>query len=316
MAFSPVRLVSAITSALIVAGVGAVASPPASALGCVLGPSLGGAARAVGISCPQMDGIDLASEWGRGGSPASNCHFGWESGNYPPDLLDFLSATSVTRKLDRDEDGTTTAWSLYRRGGKVVGGILIQTRPDHTFSVLIDVRGRSGYRLESVYFDCKTSSDGPIYHEEVPSDPELLPMPGIGTPVPSRPTAPVMATGAMTVLGTGNHLLRVDLTNTGTRVNHGSIGFDLGGYRVVGFPTLPAGGVCEAADGLVCSVESIAAGSTVSFVLLLQSEGTPSGDVVDVSVASLGLRKLSAGIGWAPVNKRSMVFDDFAVSRP
>jgi hypothetical protein len=311
------RAVALILALVAVTGASLVApAPPAEALGCVLGPSLGSAARAVGISCPQVDSVDETHHWGPAGSA---CNFGWESGNYPPGFMEFLTATQASRQNWADDEGYRFSWTLYRRAGKTVGGILIQTRPDKSFTMLIDVRGRYGYVLESVYFDCKTSHNGPMYTNSVSSDdaPSTSPLPVIGAPAPPPTAGPLAASGSMSTLGRSNYLLRVDVTNTDTESRPATVELDLAGYAVDGFPTLPRDARCEPAEGLVCDLGTVLPGQTLTTVLILHADGAvDKGETVDLAVSSLWLRPLKANIGSAAVNKPALVFDNYLLTRP
>jgi hypothetical protein len=310
-----------VLAATAVAGLAVVASPapPAEALGCTLGPSLASAARAVGISCPQVDGVDQATQWGAAGGPASACNFGWESSNYPPGLMEYLNATMASRINYSSSDGDQLSWTLYRRAGKTVGGILLRTRPDHTFTMLIDVRGRSGYTLESVYFDCKTSSNGPMYTASVPSDADPLvgPLPAIGAPSTSPVSGPVAAAGSMSALGRSNHLLRIDVTNTALEAKPVSVDLDIAGYAIDSFAAKPADARCEAAEGLVCAIDSVLPGQTRTLVLVLHDEGSAdAAEQVDVAVSSLGLRPMKSSVGSARVNRVASTADYYTLHRP
>jgi hypothetical protein len=315
------RLLAVVTAAIAVSGLALapMTAPPAEALGCTLGPSLASAARAVGISCPQVDGIDQASQWGPAGGPAGACNFGWESSNYPPGLMEYLTATMASRINYTSTDGDQLSWTLYRRAGKTAGGILVRTRPDRTFTVLVDVRGRSGYTLESVYFDCQTSSDGPMYTASVPSDADPLagPLPVIGAPPASPVSGPVVAAGSMSTLGRSNHLLRIDVTNTAPEAKPVSVDLDLAGYAVDSFATKPADARCVAAEGLVCAIDSVLPGQTRSFVLVLHDEGAADAAAqVDVAVSSLAMRPLKSSVGSPRVNRIASTTDSYTLGRP
>lgn len=125
--------------------------------------------------------------------------------------------------------------------------------------------------------------------------------------------------GAMTPLGRSNVLLRIDVSNTGSSVNQASVALDLAGYGLDGFPTLPAGAACDVFDGLVCSIDSIEPGRTVTLVLLLHPDGAiDAGGIVEVSVSvsSLGVRRLSPSIGRVAVNRPAIVTDEYLLARP
>ncbi|NYD71120.1 hypothetical protein [Herbiconiux flava] len=295
---------------LAVAGGLVAGAPPAQALGCVLGPSLASAARAVGISCPQIDGGSGAEHWGAAGGA---CNFGWESTNLPPGLLDFLSATMITR-AHFTSDGDSVTATFFRKRGKLVGAITIISRPDKTFTMNVDVYGRDGIGWEGVGFDCKTSKDGPMYKMEPFLETKVLPDPG-GTR--SAVTSFVSVRGSMTAVGTATHLLRVDVTNNGTHDTIADVQLDLDGYRVTGVPTLPPGAFCTPAEGLVCMADGIAPGATASYVLLLQSDGDfAAGASIDAAVSSQGLVKSKTSIGAPPVRRAGLVTDFFVIDRP
>lgn len=299
--------------------VGAPAQP-ARALGCVLGYSLGSAARSVGISCPQIEGASGAEHWGAAGGA---CNFGWESNGYPKELLDFLGASGVTRQLQTLPDGSTDSLSIYRSKGKTIGSIYVVKKPDGTFAMHIAAWNRpgSGFGFETLSFDCARSSDGPMYQGSNPtlggSTPSLPPLPLIGSPASPSAAGAIVARGSMSTLGSSNHLLRLDVTNTGTAQNVAVVQLDLAGYRVDGFPTLPAGATCEAAEGLVCSAGPILPGQTVTLVLLLHSDGNDAaGASVDVAVTSVGLAKSKINISSPSVLRKAAVTDFYSLERP
>lgn len=305
------RLVSVLIVALVVAGGLVTASPPARALGCVLGPSLASAARAVGISCPEVDGGTGGEHWGAAGG---GCNFGWESTNLPPGMLDFLSATMVTRIAFPAGSGYPGNATFFRKKGKLVGAISIFTKADKTFVMNIDVYGRDGIGWEGVTFDCKTSKDGPMYQMEPFLETKALPDPG--GPTTSARTSFITVQGSMTALGSANHLLRVDVTNNDSSATIADVQLDLEGYRVAGFPALPPGAVCTPAEGLVCSADAVAPGATATFVLLLQSDGDlDAGSTVDMAVSSLGLVKSKTSIGSPRVNRHAVINDFFVIDR-
>jgi hypothetical protein len=232
--------------------------------------------------------------------------------------MDFLTATQVVRYVEHAPDGSSWSLSMFRRAGKAIGGVLIRTRPDRSFTMQIDVNHRSGYFLESLFFDCKTSKDGPIYTAMVPSDvaePQRL-LPPVGAPLPASSTGAVDVRGGMTPLGRSNYLLRVDVTNSDTEADHPTVQFDLAGYAVDGFPTLPSGTSCEAAEGLVCSIDTVLPGQTRTIVLMLHQDGAVDrGEVVEIAVASFGLRDFRAHIGMAPVKRRAVITDFYELAR-
>lgn len=308
------RVFSILVVLALLSAAAVVSAPGARALGCVLGPSLGGAAKAVGISCPQIDGGSGAEHWGVAGGA---CRFGWETTNYPPDLLDFLWATMVTRS--NFAVGTSSvSLSFFRKAGKIVGGVTIVTRPDRTFTMDVMVYGRYGSGWEALRFDCRSSTDGPIYSMEPFLDNEVMPAPGApASTSTSSSTSWLEAHGAMTALGTSNHLLRVDVTNTGSAPTIADVQFDLAGYSVDGLPVLPPGARCLPAEGLVCQNDDVAPGQTVSMVLLLRSTGDlAAGASVDVSVSGMGLRPISFDLGHVPVKKKTVVTDFYRIDRP
>ncbi len=288
---------------------------PAAARGCVLGPSLGRAAQAAGISCPEIDGGSGADQWGE--ARGSACNFGWVSSALPAGFLDFLSKTSVSRRSTPLDESVTLSGSYYRSKGKLVGAIGFATKYDGTFSMTIDVWGRpgSGFAHESAYFNCATSSEGPIYQADAGSSPKLMAAPG--TAPGSSASMSIATQGSLTALGTANHLLRLDVTNTRATRNFVDVQLDLAGYEVEGFPTLPKGTTCEPAEGLVCHIDEIFPGQKVTLVVLLRSTGDFDGGTdVDAAISSFGWVKAGENAGTLPPKYRALVTDFYRIEGP
>ncbi|NQX33419.1 hypothetical protein [Herbiconiux sp. VKM Ac-2851] len=281
----------------------------AEALGCVLGPSLATAAKAAGVSCPSLDGVTGPEHWGAAGGA---CKYGWDSTALPAGLLGFLDATYLSRERYEEVDGSSATGSYYRRGGKLIGAIIFMRRPDHTFAVQIYVWGRGGRAMETAYFDCMWP--GMTYLDTSAQARHVMPQPG---QPPASPTSTrVTARGSMTPLGTANLLLRVDVTNGDTDPNFADLQFDLAGYAVDGFPTLPRGVTCRPHEGLTCSIDSLDPGQTVTLVLLLHDAGTSTVGDVDLSLSAIGMIRIKDCICHAPVNHPSIVTDFYRVIRP
>jgi len=306
------RAAAVAACAALLAGGAVVSAEPAQALGCVLGPSLASAAKAAGISCPSVDGAGGEEHWGAAGGA---CKFGWESSGLPRGIMDFLGSTWVTRKDTHPYDGVTVSTSSFRLRGKLVGQIAVMKRDDQTFTMSIDTWGRDGIPSENVFFDCRTSKDGPIYMTtSVAPSADLMSVPGV--PATPAVNGAVAVQGVMTRLGSANFLLRVDLTNSSSKLNIADVQFDLAGYSVDGFPTLPKDAYCQVAEGLVCYTDDLLPGQTETIVLLLHSSGGDGGESVDVGVSSIGAVKTKVNEGSAAVNHRTVVTDFYRIDRP
>jgi hypothetical protein len=308
------RLAVLLAGATVLSGlVSFVPAQSASALGCVLGPSLASAAKAAGVSCPDVEGGGGGGEhWGAAGGA---CAFGWGNGQIPPGMLDFLNGSYVMSDdyiLDSGERATRTT---FMRGGKTVGQVNIRSRGGR-FVMGINVYERGGLKQEFAYFDCMESSDGAMYKATPYSS--LIPMPASGsTTVPAEVKGSVQTRGAMSALPDGKNLLRVDVTNTGKASTFADVFLGLNGYSVESFALLPRVVDCQPYEGLFCTIDGVLPGQTVSMILVVTAGGDPdAAAVIDVDVAAMGLVEIKSSISRPAVNHPAVVTDFYEIRRP
>ncbi|WP_147305768.1 hypothetical protein [Subtercola boreus] len=274
-----------------------------SALGCVLGPSLGAAAAKVGISCPTVEGDGGIEGEGGGawGSAPGACRYGWSNANLPAGLFDYLQ-TLPSKTNDFMVGRQHINQTVFQKNGKFAGRISITFRDDSSFVMTVDLLNRSWGSHEFVYFDCAQSSGGPTYENLGGS--LFLAMPGSTDPVPAGVRGSIVAHGATSSLPAKKFLLRVDVTNAGTSNNYAEIDLGLAGYSIDTIPTLPAGMNCVPLEGLICSYNGLNAGQTVTVVLVLSQENDlPGGTPVDIAVSASGFQKVHVVDGVVALNR-------------
>jgi hypothetical protein len=297
----------------VLAGLFVAPTQSASALGCVLGPSLASAAKAAGVSCPDVEGgSGGGAAWGAMGGA---CAYGWRNGQLPDGMLDYLnSSTSWTNDYTTDK-GARISRTTYVKGGRTIGQIQIHSYHGE-FLMGISIYGRAGFKQEFGYFDCMLSKDGATYQSERPTS--LLPMPATGSPsVPASVQGYIQSRGAMTALPDGKYLLRIDLTSTDTESNFADVMLGLAGYSVDSIPLMPRNVDCESHEALVCSIDAILPGQTVSLVFVLTATGVDDSEAsIDVTVAADGLRKMKVSTGSPRVNRPALVTNFYAITRP
>ncbi|NYD72004.1 hypothetical protein [Herbiconiux flava] len=295
------------------AGLFVAPTQSASALGCVLGPSLASAAKAAGVSCPDVEGGGGGgAAWGAAGGA---CAYGWQKGQLPDGMLEYLAGSTWHSESHVLDSGEKVSVTTYLRSGRAIGQVQFRSTRS-TFVFGISIYGRAGLKEEFAYFDCMQSKDGPIYSSAPYGSPMVMPAAGSPT-VPATVRGPVQTRGAMTALPDGKYLLRVDVTNAGSSTNFASIALGLAGYAVEGFPSLPGNVSCEPVEGLICSADGILPGQTVTTVLILSAPGdTAATSTIDVMVASQGLVKTKVSVGSPRVNRSAVVTDFYEVVRP
>jgi len=304
---------SLIATAAVIAGLFVAPAGSASALGCVLGPSLASAAKAAGVSCPDVEGSGGAgAAWGATGGA---CAYGWGKGRIPDGMLDFLNGANYFSTSSTLESGERVSRTYYMRGGRSVGQIEIWSYRGK-FVMGINVYDRAGLKQEFAYFDCMESSGGAMY--EATPNKNLIPMPGTGsTSIPAEVTGLVQTRGAMSALPDNKYLLRIDVTNTGSTSNYADVFLGLKGYSVESIPLLPRGVDCEPYEGLFCVVDSILPGQTVSTILVLTASGDPvDTEAIDVEVSARGLRQIKSSVSRPSINHSTLVTNFYEVTRP
>lgn len=304
---------SLVAAAAVLAGLFVAPVQSASALGCVLGPSLASAAKAAGVSCPEVEGGSGGSAaWGAIGGA---CAYGWKNGQLPDGMLDYLNGSSRLTWNYTTEIGARISRTSYTKGGRAIGYIEINSYHGD-FVIGISVYGRAGFKQEYGFFDCMLSKDGAIYESERPTG--LLPMPATGSPtVPASVQGFIQSRGAMTALPGGKYLLRIDLTSIDTESNFADVILGLAGYSVDSFPLLPRNVSCAPNEALVCSVDGILPGQTVSMIIALTATGDPDSTAsIDVTVAAEGLRKMKVSTGSPRVNRPALVTNFYEIARP
>lgn len=304
---------SLIAAAAVLAGLFVAPIQSASALGCVLGPSLASAAKAAGVSCPDVEGGGGGSAaWGAAGGA---CAYGWQNGGLPPGMLEYLNGSAQYNNDYVADNGDHLSRSTYRRGGHTIGQIEFWSNRG-VFVLAINLYGRAGLKHEFAYFDCMQSKDGAVYKAEPFAN--LVPMPTPGsTTVPPAVQGYVQTRGAMTALPDDKYLLRIDFTSTDTNRNFIDVALGLDGYSVESFPLLPRAVTCEPLEGLLCSVDGILPGQTVSLIVELAATGdVDAAAAVDVDVAAEGFVKTKVSTGSPRVNRKALVTNFYEVVRP
>lgn len=304
---------SLIAAAAVLAGLFVAPTQPASALGCVLGPSLASAAKAAGVSCPDVEGGGGGSAaWGATGGA---CNFGWGRGRIPDGMLDFLNGGYYFSTDSTLDSGERVSRTYYMRGGRTIGQVEIWSYRGR-FVMGINVYGRAGLKQEVAYFDCMESSSGAMY--EATPNKNLIPMPGTGSVgVPAEVTGLVQTRGTMSALPDNKYLLRIDVTNTGTTSNYADVFLGLKGYSVESIPLLARGVDCEPYEGLFCVIDSVLPGQTISTIFVLSASGDPvDTETIDVEVSARGLRDIKSSVSHPAIKHPMLVSDSYVITRP
>ncbi|MDF2443795.1 MAG: hypothetical protein JWR01_1998 [Subtercola sp.] len=316
ISFNPVIKSLALSVSIVVAAAALIVIPASSssALGCVLGPSLGAAAAKVGISCPTVEGDGGIGGEGGGswGSAPGACRYGWSNANLPAGVFDYLQ-TLPSKTYDFMLGSQHFNQTVFQKNGKFAGRISITFRDDSSFVMTVDLVNRSWGSHEFVYFDCAQSSGGPTYENLGGS--LFLAMPGSTDPVPAGVRGSIVTHGATSSLPAQKFLLRVDVTNTGTSTNFTEIDLGLAGYSIDAIPALPAGMDCAPLEGLICSYNGLTAGQTVTLVLVLNSEtDRPGGSPIDIAVSASGFQKVNLVDGALALNRPVTVTNLYTIS--
>ncbi|MGD8195405.1 hypothetical protein ACEXQB_013020 [Herbiconiux sp. P18] len=303
--------------AVLLAVVSFIPAQSASARGCVLGPSLGAAAKAAGVSCPDVEGNgSTGGESGAWGPANGGCKFGWDASQLPAGMLDFLDRGSAFHNEYPSTGGSRITTTTYRREGKTVGQVSVHYYPsDKTFIMTINVYGRAGNKSEFAYFDCADSRDGAMY-DNIPGSPTIV-MSAPGTAVPVGVEGYVETRGTITAVPDGRYLLRIDVTNTGSQEGFADVYLGLNGYSVDSVVSLPRVARCAPYQGLMCTFDTLLPGQTLSMLIAVRAEGDDSvTSAIDVDVTALGRKKVADDVGSAPVNRTVVTQNLYQVLRP
>jgi hypothetical protein len=291
------KLVGLLFVAALIAGFAAVTpATGAQALGCSLGPSISAVAAEAGIGCPgSIGGSD--AEHGGGGPSDSACKYNFNPSVLPDGLMDWVDRSGRRYQLGTTEDDA--GYKYYRSmtvdaSGRVTASVVVVTRPDHTYMFAVNAYGRYGLRSEFAYFDCRIDDAGYEKDTRPLTAPATMPATS-ATPAPSDVVGTIQTRGVLTPADGGNYLMRVDVTNKGTTAKSVELQYSLPGYTVDSFPVLSSQMTCAPMDGLHCSLDYIAPGSTVMTWILLTPGGTgdPS---VNVAVTNIAGVKFALGV--------------------
>jgi hypothetical protein len=322
------RLVLTLALAGLVSPVLSAMSAPesASALGCVIGPSLSVGAGREGISCPEGSGIGGSNDGTLGGGPgASNCTHSFYASDVPAGFMTFTDNSHYYEvALDFNPSGVRN--NLYRtvyvKNGRIVGEIEYLQRSDNTYSLWIKNKTVPGWTT-SATFDCVISTRGLLM--DTTKDPLPAIPPAIGVTGPgaggSEPTSTKTSLSSSMTLVPGStdlFLVRLDVTNADTASTWASLSIDMTDFLIEDFYTVPRDASCPS-EGLTeaCSVDQIMANSTAVFVMSVRARNSSNlNAVLPITLSSRGYTKSAVSAGGPVVNRLSVVERSYVIARP